>query len=75
MYKWSVKITTKSGAVLNGVAECNNTDAKTVAEEILNTNGKIGNVFNGMFTADEKGLLFYSVLEVAAFEVCQHKGE
>ena len=68
VYKWSVRIITKSGAVLNGVLKCEFANSGDVANKIL-TRAREGITFNDMHTSDEKGQLLFNVAEIAALEL------
>lgn len=74
MYKWSVKITTKTGAVIKGVLQCKYGNSSEVSNMLLARTSASAD-FVGISTEDEKGHLLYDTHEVAVIEIRPWKGE
>lgn len=68
MYKWAVTIYLKSGAVLKGVAKCDE-DNSTDLFNMLMERKDASRIFNAISSEDEKGNLFYAVDDVSAMEL------
>lgn len=69
MYKWGVKIITKSGAVINGCIECEHPNSTDVAKMIFEREIPSKADFFGMYTYDCKGNLLFDIFDVSAIEL------